>query len=72
MVFGSRAFKANAGLPGWLNNSGAVCPLTKSTKILGVHIDDNMNFNDLIFLTLDVSLLLTSGVLVVLTHGVLF
>ena len=46
MVFGSKTFKARAGLSGWLNNSGIVCPLTKSTKILGFHIDDDMSFDE--------------------------
>ena len=46
MVFGSKHFKSQAGLPGWLNNSGTVCPLTKSTKILGFHVDDNLSFDD--------------------------
>ena len=46
MVFGSKTFKARAGLSGWLNNSGEVCPLTKSTKILGFHVDDSLSFDE--------------------------
>ena len=46
MVFGSKHFKAQAGLPGWLSNSGEVCPLTKSTRILGFHVDDKLSFDE--------------------------
>ena len=46
MVFGSRSFKIKADLPGWLNNSGVLCPLTKSTKILGFHIDATLSFDE--------------------------
>ena len=46
MVFGSKGFKSRANIPGWLNNSGVLCPLTNSTKVLGVHIDDKLSFDD--------------------------
>ena len=46
MVFGNKGFKANTSIPGWLNNSGMICPLTNSTKLLGVHIDDKLSFDD--------------------------
>ena len=46
MVFGNKSFKAKADLPGWLNNSGVICPLTKSTKILGFQIDDCLSFDE--------------------------
>ncbi len=45
MVFGNKQFKENVRLPGWLAEPGTFLPLSRSVKLLGVHLDDALSFD---------------------------
>ena len=45
MVFGNKSFKQSVNLSGCLNSSGSLVALSESTKLLGTHLDDSLNFD---------------------------
>ena len=62
MVFGNKHFKQSVNLSGCLSSSGSFIPLSHSTKLLGVHIDDTLSFNIHVSKTVSSSLIILKNV----------
>ena len=62
MVFGNKSFKQSVNLSGRLNSTGALLPLSESTKLLGTHLDDSLSFNLHVSKTVSSSLIILKNV----------